>query len=71
MTHEVHTGGNEFRLDIIDDDAPVNQKRWRIVLKDEVFQVVLFDDAGNEYRGLQIERRGITPEVYKNRDVIL
>lgn len=68
---EVHTEGGEFRLDIVDDTASVNEKRWRIVLKGHVFQLVLFDDAGNEYRGLQIERRGTQPDVYTKRDVQL
>lgn len=68
---EVHTEGGEFRLDIVDDSALVNERRWRIVLKNHVLQIVLFDDAGNMYKGVQIERRGITPDVYKNRDVQL
>lgn len=68
---EVHTEGGEFRLDIVDDTASANEKRWRIVLKGHVFQLVLFDDAGNMYTGVQIERRGTQPDVYKNRDVIL
>lgn len=68
---EVHTEGGEFRLDIVDDAARVNEKRWRIVLKSGVFQLVLFDDAGNMYNGLQIERRGTQPDVYTKRDVIL
>lgn len=62
---EVHTEGGDFRLDLIDDSAPINERRWRIVLKDRVFQLVLFDDAGNEHRTLQIERRGTTPEIVR------
>lgn len=68
---EVHTEGGEFRLDIVDDHARTGEKRWRIVLRNGVLQIVLFDDAGNEYRGLQIERRGTQPDVYQNRDVQL
>lgn len=68
---EVHTEGGEFRLDIVDDSARVNEKRWRVVLRGGVFQLVLFDDAGNEYRGLQIERTGTQYDVFRNRDVTL
>ena len=62
---EVHTDGGEFRLDLVDDSAPFNEKRWRIVVKDRVLQIVLFDDASNEHRCLQIERQGTTPEVIR------
>lgn len=68
---EVHTEGGEFRLDIVDDHAKFNEKRWRIVLRNSVLQIVLFDDAGNEYRGVQIERRGTLPDVFQYRDVQL
>ena len=68
---EVHTEGGEFRLDIVDDAAPANQKRWRIILKNGTLQIVLFDDICNEYNGVQIERRGTTPDVHRNRDVQL
>lgn len=68
---EVHTEGGDFRLDIVDDHAKSNEKRWRIVLRNGVLQIVLFDDAGNEYRGVQIERRGLTPDVFQHRDVQL
>lgn len=54
-----------------EDGAPLNQKCWRVSLKDGVLQIVLFDDAVNEYRGLQIERRGTQAEVFRNRDVRL
>lgn len=62
---EVHTEGGEFRLDIVDDSASANEKRWRIVLKDRVFQLVLFDDCGNEHRCLSIERTGTQPNVIR------
>lgn len=71
ITPEVHTEGGEFRLDIVDDNASVNERRWRIVLKNGMLQIVLFDDAGNGYRGVQIERRGLTPDISQHRDVQL
>jgi hypothetical protein len=70
-TPEVHTNGGVFSLDIVDDDAPVNEKRWRIMLKNGILHIVLFDDAHNMYRGVQIERRGTQPDVYQHRDVEL
>ena len=68
---EVHTEGGDFRLDIVDDSASVNERRWRIVLKNHVLHVVLLDDCANMYNGVQIERRGTTPDVYTKRDVQL
>lgn len=58
---EVHTEGGEFRLDIVDDHASVNERRWRIVLKNGALQVMLMDDIGNQRRALQIERVGVIP----------
>lgn len=69
ITPTVHTEGGEFRLDIVDDSASMNAKRWRIMLESGILHVILFDDSGNEYRGLQIERVGTTPNVFRNRDV--
>jgi hypothetical protein len=62
---EVHTGGGEFRLDIVDDEAPANEKRWRIVLKNHVFQLVLIDDAKSVHNCLSIERTGAQPNVIR------
>jgi hypothetical protein len=56
--HEVHIEGGEFRLDIVDSTAPVNERRWRIILKNGVFQLVLINDAGSEHRVLHIQRQG-------------
>lgn len=62
---EVHTEGGDFKLGLVDDSAPTNEKRWLIVLKDRVFQLMLFDDAGNECRTLQVHRTGTTPEIVR------
>lgn len=64
---EVHTEGGEFRLNIVDDSASANEKRWRIVLKNGVLQIVLLDDIGNQCRALQIERTGVVPTTVCNQ----
>lgn len=60
---QVHTEGGEFQLDIVDDSAPANEKRWRIVLKDGTFFLMLFDDTGSEHRGLQVKREGVVMQL--------
>lgn len=60
---EIHTEGGLFKLDLVDDPAPVNARRWRIILGRKMLQVVLFDDAGNEYNSIQIERVGTQPQI--------
>lgn len=62
---EVHTEGGEFRLDIVDDSASADEKRWRIVLKNNVLQIVLINDTGNEHRCLSVERVGTTPDIVR------
>lgn len=60
---EVHTEGGEFRLDIVDDDAPVDERHWRITIKNHVFQLVLIDDAKSVHNCLSIERTGTRPNI--------
>lgn len=68
----VHTEGGEFRLDIIDDAATADNKHWRIVLRNGVLQIVLFDQR-QDYGGLQVERRGTQFDIHRGatRDVQL
>lgn len=70
ITPTVHLEGDEFRLNIIEDGRKPDECHWRIVVKNGVFQIVLFDQRG-DYRGFQIERRGNQFDIYQNRDVRL
>lgn len=67
---ELHTEGAQLRLDLVDDNAAINCKRWRIVLDHGTLQVVLLDDMGNDYQTLRIKRIGTQYDVVRGGEAL-
>lgn len=62
-TKSIDLSGSEFHFVLTEVDAPADQKRWAVDLKDGTLTVRLWNDAMVHCRTLQVERVGVHPTV--------